>query len=75
MCVNKSIIVVAQLLSHVQLFATPWTAASLASLSFIISWSLLKVMYRVGDAIQPSHLLSSPSPSALNLFLYQDLFQ
>ena len=30
-----------QSLSHVQLFATPWTAAHQASLSFTISWSLL----------------------------------
>ena len=29
----------------------------------------------VGDAIQPSHLLSSPSPLALNLSLHQGLFQ
>ena len=36
--------VVVQLLSHVQLFATPWTAARQASLSFIISQSLLKLM-------------------------------
>ena len=28
----------------------------------------------VGDAIQPSHLLSSPSPPALNLSQHQDLF-
>ena len=28
---------------HVQLFATPWTAAHQASLSFTISWSLLKL--------------------------------
>ena len=28
----------------------------------------------VGDAIQPSHPLSSPSPPALNLFQYQGLF-
>ena len=27
--------------------------------------------YRVGDAIQPSHPLSSPFPPALNLFQYQ----
>ena len=33
-----------QLLSRVQLFATPWTAARQASLSFIISQSLLKLM-------------------------------
>ena len=32
------------LLSHVQPFATPWTTACQASLSFTISWSLLKLM-------------------------------
>ena len=32
-------------LSYVWLFATPWTAACLASLSFIISGSLLKFMF------------------------------
>ena len=35
---------VAQSLTHVRLFATPWTAACQASLSFTISWSLLKFM-------------------------------
>ena len=35
---------VIQPLSHVQLFATPWTVACQASLSFSISWSLLKLM-------------------------------
>ena len=33
-----------QPLSHVWLFATPWTAAHQASQSFTISWSLLKLM-------------------------------
>ena len=33
-----------QLLSHVQLFATPWTAAGQGSLSITNSWSLLKHM-------------------------------
>ena len=33
-----------QLLSHVQLFVTPWTAARQASLSITNSWSLLKLM-------------------------------
>ena len=37
-------LVVVQSLSHVRLFATPWTAAHQASLSFTISWSLLKLM-------------------------------
>ena len=36
--------VVVQSLSCVRLFATPWTAARQASLSFTISWSLLKLM-------------------------------
>ena len=33
-------LLVVQLFSHVQLFATPWTAACQASLSFTISLSL-----------------------------------
>ena len=33
-----------QLLSHVRLFATPWTIARQASLSITNSWSLLKLM-------------------------------
>ena len=37
-------VIVVQLLSHVQFFATLWTAAQQASLSFTISWSLLKFM-------------------------------
>ena len=37
-------IVVVQSLSGVRLFATPWTAAHQASLSFTISQSLLKLM-------------------------------
>ena len=34
-----------QLLSHDQLFVTPWTAAHQASLSITNSWSLLKLMF------------------------------
>ena len=34
------LVVLVQSLSHVCLFATPWTAACQASLSFTISWSL-----------------------------------
>ena len=37
-------VVVVQSLSHVWLFTTPWTAAHQTSLSFTISWSLLKLM-------------------------------
>ena len=32
-------------------------------------------VHRVGDAIQPSHLLLSPSPPAFNLSQRQGLFQ
>ena len=32
-------------------------------------------VHRIGDAIQPSHLLSSPSPPAFNLSQHQGLFQ
>ena len=41
---------------------TPWTAARQASLSFTVSRSLLRLtsIESVGDAIQPSHSLSSP---------------
>ena len=65
-------IVVVQSLSRVQLFATPWTAAWQTFLSFTISQSLLKLMSI--DAIQPFHLLSSPS-LALSLSQHQGLFQ
>ena len=41
---NSCNFVVVQSLSHVQLFATPWTAAQQASLSFTVSWSLPKIM-------------------------------
>ena len=62
-----------QLLSHVQLFATPWTTARQASLSITNSWCLLKLMSI--EMVMPSkHLiLSSPSP-ALNLSQHQGLF-
>ena len=31
-------------------------------------------VHRVGDVIQPSHPLSSPSPPAFNLSQHEDLF-
>ena len=50
----RTLIVVVQLLSHVQLFVTPWTACP--SLSFINSWSLLKLM-SIGLVIASNHLV------------------
>ena len=55
-----------QSLSHVRLFATPWTAAHQASLSITNSQSLLKHVHWVSDAIQPSHPLLSPFPPAFS---------
>ena len=49
-------IVVFQLLSCVQLFVTPWTAAQEASLSFTISQSLLKLM-SIESVMSSSHLI------------------
>ena len=43
-CWNAPAIVLVQSLSHVWLFATPWTTAQQSSLSFTISQSLLKLM-------------------------------
>ena len=43
------------MLSCAQLFATPWAAARQASLSFTISWSLLKLMST--ESVMPSNHL------------------
>ena len=58
-----------QSLSHVWLFAMPWTTARQASVSITNSWSPPKPM-----SIQPSHPLSTPSPPVLNLSQHQGLF-
>ena len=62
--------------SRVQLFAIPCTAACQASLSITNSRSSLKLMsIPVGDAIQLSHPLLSPSPPTFNLSQHQGLFK
>ena len=45
-----------QSLSHVQLFATPWTAAHQASLSITNSWSFLKIM-SIKSVMPSNHLI------------------
>ena len=62
-----------QSLSRVRFFATPWIAACQASLSIIISWSSLRHIHRVSDAI--SHLilccpllLLPPIPPSIRVF-------
>ena len=54
-----------QSLSHVQLFATPWTAACQASLSFTISWSLLKLISIESEMWSSSLFLYCPLLSCL----------
>ena len=54
------LVAVVQSLSHVWLYATPWTAAHRASLSFPISWSLLKFLSI--ESVTPSNHLSSVVP-------------
>ena len=65
-----------RLFSHVQLFATPWcptpgNSMDCSMLGFPVHHQLLELVqthvHRVGDAIQPSHPLLSPSPPAFNL--------
>ena len=46
----------AQSLSHVQLFVTPWTAACQASLSITNSWSLPKLI-SIDSVMPSSHLI------------------
>ena len=50
-----NIVVAVQPLSRVWLFSTPWIAAHQASLSFTISWSLLKLMSM--ESVMPSNHL------------------
>ena len=59
----NSMIIVVQSLSHLQLFAAPWTAARQASLSIAISWSLLKLMSI--ESVMPSNHLSLCHPLLL----------
>ena len=67
-------VVVVQSLSQVQHFSTPWTAARQDSLSFTISWSLLKLMST--ESVMPSNhlvlchplLLLPPIPPSVRVF-------
>ena len=49
-------IVVVQLLNRVPLFVTPWPAARQTSLSFTISWSLLKFIF-IESVMLSNHLI------------------
>ena len=63
-----TLVVVVQSLNHVRLFATPWTAAHWAFLSFTISQSLLKFMSI--ELVMPSNhfILCCPLLLLLSIF-------
>ena len=64
-----------QLLSHVQFFATPWTAARQACLSITNTQSLLKLM-SIESVMPSSHLILCPPPlPTFTLSQHQGLFQ
>ena len=52
------------MLSRIQLFATPWTAACQASLSIINSWSLLKPL-SIESVMSSNHLILCCPPLLL----------
>ena len=52
----RLMVVAVQSLGRVRLFATPWTAAHQASLSFTVSWSLLKLM-SIKSVMSSNHLV------------------
>ena len=62
-----------QLLSCVQLFATPWIPG--LPVHHQLPESTQTHVHWFGDAIQPSYPLSSPSSPALNLSQHQGLFK
>ena len=53
---GHNLAIVVPLLAHFQLFATLWTAARQASLSFTISWSFLRLM-SIESVIPSNHLI------------------
>ena len=76
-----SLVLVVRLLSPVRLFATPWTAARQASLSFTISRSLLKLLSIESEMpsnhlvlCRPLLLLSSVFPS-IRVFSNESFFR
>ena len=66
-----------QLLSRVQLFATPmdWASKPGFPVHHQLPESTQTHVHWAGNAIRPAHPLSSPSPPALNLSQFQGLFK
>ena len=64
-------LVFVQSFGRVQLFGTPWTAAHQASLSFSISWSLLKFMCI--ESVMPSNHLILCRPLLLSPSIFPNI--
>ena len=60
-----------ELLSHVQLFVTPWTAACQASLSITNSWSMVKFMSI--QSVMPSNYLILCHPLLLRPSIFPSI--
>ena len=69
------VLTVVRSLSHIWLFAPSWTAACQASLSFTISWSLLKSRPLGQWCYLSISLSAAPFPFAFNLSQQQGVFQ
>ena len=63
--------VVVQLLSHVLLFATPWTAARQVPLVCTISWSLIKLTSM--ESVMPSNHLILCRPLLLSPSIFSSI--
>ena len=68
---QEEFVFVFQSLSHAWLFATPWTVAHQVSLSFTISWSLLKLMTM--ELVMPSNHLILCHPLLLLLSVFPSI--
>ena len=75
MLAKSNVVIVVQLLSHVWLFVTSWTAAYLASLSFTIAQSLLKFMSIESVMVSKHLILCHSLLLPPDFFQHQDLFQ
>ena len=70
-CVCKRVVVTQWLSPSL---CDPWTAAHFPVLHYLPEFAQTHIHW-ISDAIQPSHPLSPPSPSAFSLSLHQGLFQ
>ena len=77
---EKNYTIKVQLLSHLWLFWTPWTAACQASLSITNSWSLLKLIsfksVMPSNHLIPCHLLLVASVFlSIRIFVHESVFR